>query len=187
MSPFLLATPGPAARFRPFQLSLVPRVRRRVLPSSFFSFSFLPVLFFLSSLWPWPSLISVSLFLFLSLFLDSGWFSKQRGKFRAANTRSHPRHAGEVVETGERAESSNQPAVRVPHYSMKREPPTGLWSLFRVTSCMMKSVSVQSEARRAAAISVSLTLFPAKTINTVDRYSTYPNSATKLNLSKPVG
>ena len=89
-----------------------------------------------------------------------------------------------IVETGERAESSNQPAVHVPHYSMKREPPTGLWSVFRVTSCMMKSVSVQSEARRAAAISVSLTLFPAKTVNTGDRYSTYPNSATKLNLSK---
>lgn len=40
----------------------------------------------------------------------------------------------------------------------------------------MKSVTVHRATRRAAAISVSLTLFPAKTINTGNRYSTYSYS-----------
>lgn len=41
---------------------------------------------------------------------------------------------------------------------------------------MMKSVTVHRATRSAAAISVSLTLFPAKTINTGNRYSTYSYS-----------
>lgn len=40
----------------------------------------------------------------------------------------------------------------------------------------MKSVTVHRATRSAAAISVSLTLFPAKTINTGNRYSTYSYS-----------
>lgn len=130
-------------------------------------------MFFCSSQHPRVPALSLSFFFFpflwisfnfsLSLSLSASFWKITR-KFRVDSQDQRWR-------TSEQKRSG----LRVAHYSMKRET-TGSLDVFRVTSWMMKSVTVHRATRSAAAISVSLTLFPAKTINTGNRYSTYSYS-----------